>query len=130
MNENTVEGALQNGVGKVESATGEALDNPGLQAKGEVRQFAGKAQAAAGDAEDTLRDTVDYVNGVLNRLKAQADELYGHAAGKVREVAGQVEPMVKERPYVALGAVAAAGLLAGLLLAGRGPKVIYLKPRS
>ena len=130
MNENTVEGALQNGVGKVESATGEALDNPGLKAKGEVRQFAGKAQAVAGDAEDTLRDTVDYVNGVLNRLKAQADELYGQAADRVRKVADQVEPMVKERPYVALGAVAAVGLLAGLLLAGRGPKVIYLKPRT
>lgn len=130
MNENTVEGALQNGAGKVESAAGEALDNPGLTAKGEVRQFAGKAQSAAGEAEETLRDTVDYVNGVLNRLKTQADELYGQAAERVRKVAGQVEPMVKERPYVALGAVAAAGLLAGLLLAGRGPRVIYVKPRA
>ncbi|MGH6910679.1 MAG: hypothetical protein ACREEG_10875 [Phenylobacterium sp.] len=33
-----------------------------------------------------------------------------------------------ERPYAALGATLAAGVVIGLLLNSRGPKIIYVKP--
>ena len=53
---------------------------------------------------------------------------YGEAKARVATAKARVDPMVREQPYVALGVAATVGLLAGLLLAGRGPKVIYIKP--
>jgi ElaB/YqjD/DUF883 family membrane-anchored ribosome-binding protein len=43
-------------------------------------------------------------------------------------VKAQVDPFVRELAHAASGFGTAVGLLAGLLLAGRGPKVIYVKP--
>jgi ElaB/YqjD/DUF883 family membrane-anchored ribosome-binding protein len=45
-------------------------------------------------------------------------------------VAHQVDPYVKGKPYATMGMAAVAGLLLGLIMAGHGPKVIYVEPRD
>jgi ElaB/YqjD/DUF883 family membrane-anchored ribosome-binding protein len=48
---------------------------------------------------------------------------------QAQKTADQVEPFVRDQPYLALGAAALTGLMLGLLYAGRGPKIVYIKPR-
>jgi ElaB/YqjD/DUF883 family membrane-anchored ribosome-binding protein len=129
MNENGIEGAVKNGVGKVERVAGDALDNPGLAAKGAAKQVEGNAQAAAGKAQEALNEAIEKIGGLVAKLRDHANELYGQAQDRAHKVADRVDPYVHERPYQAAGVALAAGLLAGLLIAGRGPKVIVVKPR-
>ncbi|HZL01005.1 MAG TPA: CsbD family protein [Caulobacteraceae bacterium] len=121
MNENRAEGAAKVVLGKFESAVGEAVDDPKLRLKGAGRQAGGRVQEAAGAAQETL--------GVLTDSARLAASTVGDAYGKVSDIAAEIDPFVRDKPYLAVAIAAAAGLLAGLLIAGRGPRVIYVKPR-
>lgn len=129
MNENGIEGAVKNGLGKVERVAGDALDNPGMAAKGAAKQVEGNAQAATGKAQEALNDAIEKVTALVAKLKDQVNDLYGQANDRAHKVAERVDPYVHENPYQAAGVALAVGLLAGLLIAGRGPKVIVVKPR-
>lgn len=129
MNENGIEGAVKNGLGKVERVAGDALDNPGMAAKGAAKQVEGNAQAATGKAQEALNDAAEKIGALIAKLRDQANELYSQAQDRAHKVADQVDPYVHEKPYQAAGVALAVGLLAGLLIAGRGPKVIVVKPR-
>jgi ElaB/YqjD/DUF883 family membrane-anchored ribosome-binding protein len=52
----------------------------------------------------------------------------GQAKDRADQVAQRVEPFVHDRPYVALRLAAALGFLIGVHMAGRGSRVIYIKP--
>jgi ElaB/YqjD/DUF883 family membrane-anchored ribosome-binding protein len=131
MNENSIEGAAQDGIGKVESVAGDVLDNPGLKARGEARRLGGKAQSAVGSAEDGFSDVLDHLSDAVTRVIDQVGDVYDQLTDKAQTVVtDQVDPFVKEKPFVALGLAATVGLLAGLLIAGGRPKVIYVKPRA
>jgi ElaB/YqjD/DUF883 family membrane-anchored ribosome-binding protein len=129
MNEDGIEGAVKNGLGKVERVAGDALDNPSLAAKGAAKQVEGNAQAVAGKAQDALNDAAEKIGALIAKLRDQANDLYGQAQDRAHKVADQVDPYVHEKPYQAAGVALAVGLLAGLLIAGRGPRVIVVKPR-
>ncbi len=129
MNENGIEGAVKNGVGKVERVAGDALDNPGLVAKGAAKQVEGEAQAAAGKAQEALNEAIEKITSLVAKLRDHANDLYGQAQDRAQKVAGQVDPYVHEKPYQAIGVGLALGLVAGILIAGRAPKVIVVRPR-
>ncbi len=128
MNENTIGGGFKVGTGTVEGKMGEALDRPDLQARGSTRQVEGKVQETIGSVQDAVSQAADKVSTTASKLGDQARDAYGQASEKVQAVAKQVDPIVQEQPYLAIGVAAVAGLLLGLLIAGRGPKIIYVKP--
>lgn len=122
MNENKATGAAKVVLGKFESAAGEALGDPEMEARGGLRQAGGYAQEAAGTVEDVLE-------GVADRAKAAAATL-SDAYDRVSDTARGIGRRVEDRPYMAVGVGVALGLLVGLIMASRGPKVIYVKPRD
>jgi uncharacterized protein YjbJ (UPF0337 family) len=122
MNENRVEGAAKVVGGRFQKAAGEILEDRDMWVRGGVREGVGHAQEAAGAAQDILEEAVGHVKSAAST----AGRAYEGMSGFAREVAQTIE----ERSYLSVAAAAAIGLLVGLLLAGRGPKVIYVKPRA
>lgn len=122
MNENRSEGAAKVVLGKFESAVGEAVDDPKLRLKGAGRQAGGRVQEAAGAAQETF--------GLLGDHARDVAATVSDAYGRVSDVAAEIDPFIREKPYLAVAFGIAAGLLAGLLIAGRRPKVVYVKPRT
>lgn len=72
------------------------------------------------------------VGGVFGDEKMQVRGGFREGAGHVQEAAGShdIARTIENRPFVAVTVAAAMGLLAGLLIAGRGPKIVYVKPRA
>ena len=130
MNENTLEGAVKSGAGRLERGVGEAVENDDLQARGAATQVEGQAQKVIGSAQDTLNQAAESAKAAVSRAGETARDVYGQAQQRVQDVRGTVDPFVREKPYAALGVAAAAGLVLGLLLAGRGPRIVYVKPRD
>ena len=121
MNENRVEGAAKVVGGRFQKAAGEILEDRDMYIRGGVREGVGHAQEAAGSAQEILEEAVDHVKSAAS----QAGKVYDGVSSFAREVAHTIE----ERSYLSVAAAAAIGLLVGLLIAGRGPKVIYVKPK-
>ena len=121
MNENRVEGAAKVVGGRFQRAAGELLDDREMQVRGGVREGVGHVQEAAGTAQEVLEEAVGHVKSAAST----AGKVYGGVSGFARDVTKTIE----ERSYLAVAVAAAIGLLAGLLIAGRGPRVIYVKPR-
>jgi ElaB/YqjD/DUF883 family membrane-anchored ribosome-binding protein len=130
MNADGIEGAVKNGVGKAERVAGDALDNPGLAAKGAAKQVEGEAQAAAGRVQEALTDATLRISALVAKLKDQATELYGQAQDRAHKAAERIDPVVREKPYQAVGVALTVGLLTGLLIAGRGSRVIVVRARD
>ncbi len=139
MDNQDFESAVTSGVGVAEQTAGQALGDGGLQARGaadkaagRIHGEAGKAQAAVGDIADKAATLVskagDQASAAVARLGDRASEVFDRASASAQKVGDTVEPFVKERPYAALAIAAGAGLVLGLLMAGRGPKVIYVRP--
>jgi ElaB/YqjD/DUF883 family membrane-anchored ribosome-binding protein len=126
MNENEVKGAIDTGAGKVESFAGRVTGDSGLKAGGAVDQTKGKVQALAGKVQDAVGQTADQATETLSKLGDQTKEAYSRASQSAQKVADAVDPFVQERPYAAVAVAAGIGLILGLLLAGRGPRVIYV----
>lgn len=95
-----------------------------------ARSVRDKAQAASAKAHGKIDDAANFVSDTATKASAQAKDIYGQVSERARNVAERVDPYVKHRPYAAMGVVAAVGLVAGLLMSSRGPKVIYVKPRD
>ncbi len=129
MNANEIEGGLKNGAGKVKAKVGQVLDDPNIEADGAAIQIEGRVQDIIGQVQDRVLDAADKVTAAATKLGDQARESYGQAAVRAKQVADEIDPFVKQKPYVALGLAAAGGLLFGLLFAGRGPKVVYVGPQ-
>jgi uncharacterized protein YjbJ (UPF0337 family) len=121
MNENRVEGAAKVVGGRFQRAAGEVFDDRDMQTRGAVREGVGHAQEAAGYAQEILEEAVSHAKSAATT----AGKVYERVSGLAREVATTIE----ERSYMSVAAAAALGLLVGLLIAGRGPKVIYVKPK-
>ena len=121
MNENRVEGAAKVVGGRFQRAAGELLDDREMQVRGGVRAGVGHVQETAGAAQEILEEAVGHVKSAATT----AGKVYGGVSGFARDVTQTIE----ERSYLAVAVAAAIGLLAGLLIAGRGPRVIYVKPR-
>lgn len=57
--EDSLKGKLKQAAGKVQSAVGNATDNPKTRAKGDVKQGEGKAQETLGTGEKKVDNTLD-----------------------------------------------------------------------
>ncbi|MBA3812251.1 MAG: CsbD family protein [Caulobacteraceae bacterium] len=124
MNENKFEGGAKKEAGKLESLAGEALGDPGLEAEGDGLRFEGELQDAAGSIQQSVGEMADRVKEAL----AKTRDAYRRMSQAAQDAADKVDPFVREQPFTALCLAAAAGLLVGLLMAGRGSKIVYLKP--
>lgn len=138
MSENNFEGRLNVAAGGAETLAGRLGDDPVMQSQGDLRQAAGLAQQSAGKVQDAIAQVAESATAAVNRLSEQATtavnsisdharEAYGKASGRAQKVAETVDPFVKDQPYAALGVAAGVGLVLGLLAAGRGPRVIYVR---
>ncbi len=87
MDENTTEGAITEGVGKLKDAAGGLTGDTSLQGEGKVDQLTGKVQREFGD---TLDDAQDQLEGIVSTIR--------------------------DRPLIAVGVAAGAGFLLGWLL--------------
>ena len=128
MDPESIEGKVNNGLGKIEQATGEVLGDPGMELRGEARQFEGAAEDAVGKAREAIGKTVKRAREVVGEASDQAAETYQDLRKRAESVAHTVDPFVKEQPYIAVMLAAVAGLILGALFAGGGAKVIYVKP--
>jgi ElaB/YqjD/DUF883 family membrane-anchored ribosome-binding protein len=85
-------------------------------------------EAAVGRAKRTINDAADRVADALSKAADQIAARYDAVTARAqRSLRKTVDPFVEERPYAALGLAFAAGIVIGVLLFGRAPKVIYLK---
>lgn len=128
MSENDVVGGLQEGFGRLERGAGAALNNPGMEARGASNQLKGGARKAAARVQEKIDGLADRVVERVAKVGEQTRTAYDRTSVQARRVADKVDPFVHEKPYAALGMTLAAGLLIGLLLNSRRPKVIYIKP--
>ena len=87
MDENTVKGAVTEGVGKLKDAAGGLTGDTSTQAEGKLDQLTGKAQREFGDTIDEAQDQLESVVSVI-----------------------------RDRPLLAIGIAAGAGFLLGMLL--------------
>jgi len=99
MNEDAIEGELRRGLGRAESAIGEAT----------------------GDIEWRLRGKADQIVG-------QVQSAYGQVSERAGETFDNVDAFVTERPYLAAGLAALAGVAVGFILGLGRPKVIVIRP--
>ena len=130
MNEHSLDGTLKAGFGQAESAAGKVLNEPKLEIQGATRQIEGKAEDVFGTAQAAFGQVADQAKVAVAKVSDQAKDVYERATDRVQSVRETVDPFVQEKPYSALGIAAAVGLLVGLLFAGRGPKVVYIRPHS
>lgn len=84
--------------------------------------FRKKAKAARRMADDFTDDARD----VIDRATDRAAQSYAAA----RDIAEQIDPFVKDRPYLSVAMGVMAGLVIGGLFLPSGPKVIYVKARD
>jgi uncharacterized protein YjbJ (UPF0337 family) len=122
MNENRVEGAAKVVGGRFQRAAGEVLEDPEMKVRGSVREGIGHVQETAGAAQDILEEAAGHVKSAA----VTASKVYDSVSDLARDVARTIE----ERSYLSVAAAAAIGLLVGLLIASRGPKIIYVKPKA
>jgi ElaB/YqjD/DUF883 family membrane-anchored ribosome-binding protein len=79
------------------------------------------------DAADRLVDATERVSLVARQFSDRAVDAYGRARVTAREMDSNLQPFIKERPYLALALAAGVGFLVARSLMSRGPKVIYVE---
>ena len=105
----------------------EAVDT---EAKNNLHQFQTSAQNLRDAVNDAIGKAADSVAAAAVKIGDQAKDAYGTATDRVQHAADTVDPLVKEKPYAAVAIAGVAGIILGLLMSSRGPKVIYVKPRQ
>ena len=109
MNPETIEGAVQEAGGKLQSALGRSTSDPATQARGAVREAAGKAQGLYGDAKDQIRDTADDIADL-------AQDAYQNTGEYARRSAKAVANTVESYPVAYLLLAAGFGFLIATFL--------------
>jgi ElaB/YqjD/DUF883 family membrane-anchored ribosome-binding protein len=87
-----------------------------------------KVRDAIGAVQDAVSGAANSVSDAAAKVGDHARSAYAGVNERAQRVAEHVDPLVHDQPYVALCVAAAAGLLVGLLIAGRGPKIVYVRP--
>lgn len=108
MSDDQMEGAVRQGVGRLQDAGGGLTGDAGVQGRGKLNEAVGAAQNAYGKFKDNAQDAL------------------GQAQDRAEDVYGEIETYVRDNPLQAVGAAIATGLLLGLLLRG-GRKTIYVR---
>ena len=103
--------------------------NGGVSAEtiqGAADRVTGAIDQGAETAADKVLDAADKASVIIANAADRAQDAYGRMAGGARVAADTIDPFVQERPYLAIAVATGIGVVAGLLLAGRGPKIIYV----
>jgi ElaB/YqjD/DUF883 family membrane-anchored ribosome-binding protein len=130
MSSDELQNNVRNGIDRLEGTATDKLDEAAARTKTETRQFSDRVDRAVGRAKDTVRSTAKQARAHASTAADQAAETYQVLRGNAERLAQQVDPFVKEQPYMAIAAGVVIGLLAGALLFSGGAKVIYIKPRT
>jgi uncharacterized protein YjbJ (UPF0337 family) len=131
MNEDEIEGAARDALGKVKDATGGLTGDTGLQAEGKMDQASGKLQGKFGDVKDQFDNAVGTIAGKASELGGGARAAMHDAAKTVQRGAGQagetvydggaragkyVRRTVHDQPLLSLIGIAAIGYAIGFLI--------------
>jgi uncharacterized protein YjbJ (UPF0337 family) len=95
-----IEGAARQGIGRMKETIGDAIGNPGLQAKGVLDEALGTVQETYGRVSDGARGAIR------------------QAAGRARSARGDLEDLVDQQPVLVAAIALGVGLAIGLLLLG------------
>jgi uncharacterized protein YjbJ (UPF0337 family) len=95
-----LEGAARQGIGRMKETIGDAIGNPGLQAKGVLDEALGTVQETYGRVSDGARGAIR------------------QAAGRARSARGDLEDLVDQQPVLVAAIALGVGLAIGLLLLG------------
>jgi uncharacterized protein YjbJ (UPF0337 family) len=95
-----IEGAARQGIGRMKETIGDAIGNPGLQAKGVLDE-------ALGTVPETYGRVSDGARGAIRQ-----------AAGRARSARGDLEDLVDQQPVLVAAIALGVGLAIGLLLLG------------
>ena len=93
-------GAARQGIGRMKETIGDAIGNPGLQAKGVLDEALGTVQETYGRVSDGARGAIR------------------QAAGRARSARGDLEDLVDQQPVLVAAIALGVGLAIGLLLLG------------
>lgn len=144
MDEDRITGAAQKITGSTKEAAGNVLGDTKLQVEGKADRLEGAARNALGNTEDTVRDLGESVEDEIARLRGQIERLMQErvtpalagaaeaaenyarqAKDVVTEQSERLSVVVKDRPLLAVGVVAAVGYVIGRLAGSN----TYVYPR-
>ncbi len=150
MSENEFDGGLNGGFGVADTmaeampgAMPDTMDNRSTdmfeQPGGVGRRTGGRRSSRIGKAQDAIVGAADRIsagvedasakaNVIVGKLGDRVSDTYEKAALTAQQMDASIEPFVQRRPYTALGIAAGLGVVVGLLLGGRGPKIVYVRP--
>lgn len=74
------------------------------------------AEEARDGFTDRLTDVRDKIKVKADRILEAGRDLYGRAADGAQDLAGGVDTMVDDQPYIAIALAAVAGVAVGLIL--------------
>ena len=107
-----------------------ALRGAAERASGTIQSASDRVQDAidegAGTAAEKVSDLADRASALVSRVGERAQDAYSRTAERAQEAVDIIDPFVQERPYAALAIAAGIGVVVGLLMVGRGPKIIYV----
>lgn len=120
-------GAAQPDFAAAEREIGGALGSQDLQADGAKNELKGAARQTSSKVRKAVQIAADRISeGAVSAADHGRDAL-DRASEGAQQLKSRMDPFVTERPYAALGVGLAIGAVVGLLLAGRRPKVIYVR---
>jgi ElaB/YqjD/DUF883 family membrane-anchored ribosome-binding protein len=85
------------------------------------------AHDAISEAAERLMDASERASLIARQFSDRAAQAYGQARVTAREVDSNLQPFIKERPYVALALAVGVGFLLARTFMSGGPKVIYVE---
>src|ERR1700739_1399851 len=98
MDENRIEGAANEGAGRLQDAWGGLTGDTEAQARGKLRQAQGVAQKMGGKARDQMRGQCD------------------HRSPQAKDRRDQTVDLIEAKPLAAVGVATFVGLTLGLLM--------------
>lgn len=101
-----------------------SFDKPAREGGEETRRV---IEGIADKVSEHVAAAGDQASAAVEKVADGASSAYERAASGAHKAADTIEPLVQERPYAALGIAAGIGIVLGLLIAGRGPKVVYVR---
>lgn len=110
MDDNRIEGAAHEGLGRIQDTWGAATADPESQIHGKLNQVRGAAEKFYGKTREGLGDGID------------------DAMGQVRELIQDKIDLVTRKPLLSVGGAVAFGLALGLLIRSRRPaRIVYVR---
>jgi len=136
MDENRSVGLVKNIAGKIEEGVGEVTGDPRMQVEGKLTQGIGKVQSAIGSAIDQLSGTsigdraaslakqateagekaITVVQDAAQKIGAQASDVGGRLSGGARSFTQSLGQAVEEQPLTSVLIAAALGYAIARLL--------------